>query len=238
LWAALSFVHTDTWRFGFNVTGSREQARDEGLEAARRAVKLDPLDPLGYHALFLALFARGDLKGFREAGNRALELNPNHPDILADFGLHLTLCDEWVAGRLLLKVALALNPAPPDWFWFPFFIWHFEKGEYDAALDMALRSRSDQFFWTHGMHAMAYAALGMRDEAARAVARLLEVYPAFPEMARDELARWVSPERRERTLEALRRSGVPIGADRHIERPARAAGAGRSRDRAKRRSLP
>jgi TolB-like protein len=224
LWAALSMVHNDTWRFGFNVEGSREQARDEALRAARKAVQTDPLNPLGYHALFLVNFARGDLKGFREAGNRAIELNPNHTDILADYGLHLTMCDDWTLGRVFLKVALSLNPEPPDWYWFPFFIWHFENGEYDAALDFALRSQNQAFFWTHGMHAMAYTALDMRDEAAAAVARLLHVYPEFPAKAREELARWVSPERRERTIEVLRRAGLLIPEDDRVASPDQGGG--------------
>lgn len=228
LWAALSMVHNDTWRFGYNVDGAREGARDEALRAARKAIQIDPLNPLGYHALFLANFARGDLKGFREAGNRALELNPNHTDILADYGLHLTMCDDWTLGRLFLKVALTLNPEPPDWYWFPFFIWHFENGEYDAALDFALRSQNQEFFWTHGMHAMAYTALDMRDEAAAAVARLLQVYPEFPAKAREELARWVSPERRERSVEVLRRAGLPIPEDDRVASPDRGGGARRS----------
>jgi len=210
LWAALSFVHTDTWRFGYNVADSRARARDRALDSARQAVKLDPLNSLGYHALFLARFAHDDLKGFHEAGNRCLELNPNDAEALADFGLHLTMCDDWAVGMLLLKVALALNPEPADWFWFPFFAWHFQRGEFDAALDMALRCRSEGFFWTHGMHAVAYSALGMREEAAAAVARLLEAYPEFQRMARDELAHWMSPERQERTLEALRKAGLQV----------------------------
>ena len=229
LWAALSMVHNDTWRFGYNVEGAREQARDEALRAARKAIQIDPLNPLGYHALFLANFARGDLKGFREAGNRAIELNPNHTDILADYGLHLTMCDDWVMGRLFLKVALSLNPEPPDWYWFPFFIWHFENKEYDAALDFALRSQNQEFFWTHGMHAMAYTALGMREEAAAAVARLLQVYPEFPAKAREELALWVSPERRERTIEVLRQAGLLIPEDDRVASPDRGADGRRTR---------
>ena len=210
LWAARSFVHNDAWRFGYGVTDGRDQARDEGFEAARRAVKLDPLHALGYHALFLSCFARGDAAGFRAAGERCLELNANDPDVLADYGLHLTMGDDWGPGMLLLKKALTLNPEPPDWFWFPFFAWHFDRGEFDAALDMALRCQSDGFFWTHAMQAMAYAALRMDEEATGSVKQLLESYPAFPSMARDELARWVSPERQQRTLEALVKAGVPI----------------------------
>jgi|KBSSwiStaDraftv2_1062776.scaffolds.fasta_scaffold20135_2 adenylate cyclase len=210
LWSALSMVHADTWRFGYNVQQTREKALEQALRAARKAVKLDPLDALSYHALFLAHYARGDLKAFRKAGNRALELNPNHVDILADYGLHLTFCDDWDLGRLLLKAALSLNPEPPDWYWFPFFIWHFEHNEFDAALDMALRARNDRFFWTHGMHALAFAALGMRAEAAAAFSRLLETYPGFASVAREELSRWGSPERTERVLGLLRDVGLPI----------------------------
>jgi tetratricopeptide (TPR) repeat protein len=203
-------VSDDTWRFGYNADHGRERALEQALEAARTAVKLDPLDAFGYHALFLASFARGDMKAFRKAANRAIELNPNHVDILADYGLHLTFCDDWRLGRLLLKAALSLNPEPPDWYWFPFFIWHFERNEFDAALDMALRARNERFFWTHGMHALAFAALGMRAEAAAAVSRLLETYPGFASVAREELARWGSPERTERVLGLLRDVGLSI----------------------------
>src|SRR5262249_41203318 len=73
LWAALSFVHNDTWRFGYNVEDSREGARDLAFEAARKAVKLDPFHALGYHALLLSAFARGDTSAFRAAGERCLE---------------------------------------------------------------------------------------------------------------------------------------------------------------------
>ena len=122
----------------------------------------------------------------------------------------MTMSDEWTAGMLLLKKALSLNPEPPDWFWFPFFAWHFDRGEFDAALDMALRCQSEGFFWTHGMHAMAYAALDMGEEAAAAVQQLLEAYPQFPPLAREELARWVSPKRQKLALDMLSRAGVPI----------------------------
>jgi TolB-like protein len=209
LWAALSFVHTDTWRFAYNPAEGREHARDLAFEAARKAVKLDPLHALGYHALFLACFARHDLTGFRAAADRCLELNPNDSDVLADYGLHVILSDEWTVGMLLLKMALSLNPEPPDWYWFPFFLWHFDRGEFDAALDMALRCRSEQFFWTHAMHAAAYSALEMGEEANASIQRLLAVYPEFPRMAREELAHWMNPERQQVFLEALWRAGMP-----------------------------
>jgi hypothetical protein len=60
------------------------------------------------------------------------------------------------------------------------------------------------------MHALAFAALGMRAEAAAAFSRLLETYPGFASVAREELSRWGSPERTERVLGLLRDVGLPI----------------------------
>jgi len=208
--AACSMVYTDMARFGFNVQGTREEALVTGLRFAQTAVKLDPLNPVAYHALFLCQYARGDLKAFREAGKRAVELNPNNTDILADYGLHLILSDDLEPGRLLMKVALALNPEPPDWYWFAFYSLHGARGEDEDALDMALRATNEDFFWTHGMQASAYARLGMKDEARAAVQRLLVIYPDFATKARSELERLVGPGRIERALDALREAGLAV----------------------------
>jgi len=212
LWTVASFLATDTARFGYNADGDRDAALDEALRAARRAIRLDRQDALGYHALFQAHFNRGDLRAFRRAADRALALNPNNSEILADYGTHLTMCDEWDLGMLLLRGALILNPEPPDWYWVPFFSWHFERREFDAALDMALRAQSDGFFWTHAVHAMAYEALGQHEAAHAAITRLLAVYPAFAECAEEELARWVSSKRVGPAVEMLRRAGLPAPA--------------------------
>jgi hypothetical protein len=50
----------------------------------------------------------------------------------------------------------------------------------------------------------------MRAEAAAAVSRLLETYPGFASVAREELARWGSPERTERVLGLLHDVGLSI----------------------------
>jgi len=89
LHAVRAFLYLHMYRFGFNLQGSREEVLQEGFHSARRAVQMDPLNPRAYHALFIAQFSRGDHRAFREAGNRALELNPNDADTLANFGLHL-----------------------------------------------------------------------------------------------------------------------------------------------------
>jgi tetratricopeptide (TPR) repeat protein len=210
LHAVRAFLYLDMYRFGFNLQGTREEALREGLRSAQTAVKMDPLNPKAYHALFLAQFCLGDRLSFRKAGKRALELNPSDPATLADFGLHLILSDEFELGRLFMKVALTLNPEPPDWYWFAFFSLHFARGEFEEALDVALRAQNEDFYWVHCMQAAAYSKLGMKAEALAAVQRLLKLYPNFPSHARTEVARWVSPPRAEGILELLQDAGLEV----------------------------
>ncbi len=208
--AVRAHLYLDMYRFGFNLQGSREQALGEGTRGAHAAVNMDPQNPKAYHALFLAQFAHGDLRGFRESGKRALGLNPNDTDTLADFGLHLIMSEDYELGRLFMKVALALNPEPPDWYWFAFFSLHFARGEFDEALDMALRAQNEAFYWMHCMQATAFAQLGMMDEAAAAVQRLLVLFPDFPAQAQREIERWLSPARAGLVLDNLRRAGLAV----------------------------
>ncbi len=138
-------------------------------------------------------------------------MNSNNSDILADYGVHLMLGDNAARGRLFLKAAMVLNPEPPDWYFAPFFSQHFHRGEYEEALDMALRARNMGFYWTHCMHALAYQALGMHEEARASIERLLAIYPDFPDKVHEELRRWTDAERMQRALQVLRAAGLPDG---------------------------
>jgi TolB-like protein/Tfp pilus assembly protein PilF len=208
LHAVRAVLYVDMFRFGFNLRETRERALQEASDSSHQAVQLDPLNPKAHHALFLTHFCHGDLDAFRKAGKRALELNPNDTATLADFGLHLILIEDFDLGRLLMKAAMMLNPEPPDWYWFAFFSLHFSRGEFDEALDMALRAQNEDFYWVHFMHAAAYRKLGMMQEARAAVKRLLALYPDFPSHARREIECWMSPERAGETLDLLRDVGL------------------------------
>ena len=59
------------------------------------------------------------------------------------------LLDEWDEGMLLLKVSLALNPEPADWFWFPFVTWHQMRG---LLVDARQRQVDERHVVTSGEH--------------------------------------------------------------------------------------
>jgi tetratricopeptide (TPR) repeat protein len=106
---------------------------------------------------------------------------------------------------------MALNPNHADWYHFPIVFDHFNKGEYDQALVNAQKMNLPRFFWAHATRAAIFGHLGRRDDAEKAVAELLALYPDFTDHARDELRKWnFAPDLIERTIDGLRKAGLDI----------------------------
>lgn len=113
-WAVLANVYAQEYRQRFNPRPQLYDPLARSLDAARRAVEIEPRNPTAQLMLANALFDRRDLVGFKAAGERAIALNPNDPDILAHFGTRLTYMGEWVHGVPLVTKAIALNPEFPE----------------------------------------------------------------------------------------------------------------------------
>ena len=126
-WAMLAIVYGDEVRGNFSLGRSTEPL-DRALKAAQRAVEIDPANATGHHALFLTHFNRSELPAFRDAAEKALALNPNYPDLLADFGMCLGFSGEWDRGRGFVQRALELSPHPPGWYRSFFAIDHYLRG--------------------------------------------------------------------------------------------------------------
>jgi Tfp pilus assembly protein PilF len=88
--AVLANVYAQEHRQGFNPRPELYDPRERSLAAARaRGRDLEPRNPTAQLMLANALFDRHDVVGFRAAGERAISLKPNDPDVLAHFGLRL-----------------------------------------------------------------------------------------------------------------------------------------------------
>jgi TolB-like protein/Tfp pilus assembly protein PilF len=207
-WATLSYVYLDEERKAFNP---RANSLDRGLEAARRAVDLDPRSGEAHQALAMAHLHRHELDLFFIEADRSLALNPNDPDALAELGEAMIYMGEQGRGLPLVKKAFALDPAPPGWFHFPLFEHHYQRGEYQEALSHAQRINMPEFFSNHLALVFAYSALGRLDEARASVAELRKVYPGFTiATAVQEMRSYNAPDEIiERKTEALRRAGLP-----------------------------
>ena len=209
-WAALAETYLDKLIFGFDPRPEGD-ALERALDAAQRAVMIDPENSMAYHVLSNTHFHRGDLDEFKAAGTRGIALNPNHADMLSDFGIRLCCIGEWDRGRELADKAIALSPTHPGWFHGAAVLDHYHKGEYEAALAEAKQFRSPGLVWHFVMLAMCYGQLGRGQEAGAACDEVNAMMPDFAEHAWTHLAAWNFPEDFKRAVvEGLVKAGLRI----------------------------
>ena len=89
LWAALAEVYYDEYRFGYNPRPGAPL--DRALMAADRAVKLAPQSQTAYRTLAQTRFFRGERDAFFAGVEKAIQLNPNEPTVLAALGTWVLL---------------------------------------------------------------------------------------------------------------------------------------------------
>lgn len=210
-WQALTYLYLDEYRYGYNPRPVSEGAPlDRAMAAAQRSVTLSPTDARSYQALYSVLFLRGDLAGFRKAGEQALALNPNNPDIIADFGGKLAFSGDWAAGLPKVNEAIALNPGHPGWYYVSLVLDAYRREDYRGAIALTDRMNMPDHARTQAFLAMSYGQLGDEAGAAEARERLTVLDPAFARDPEGELQRW-GLERGliARCLDGLTKAGLP-----------------------------
>lgn len=151
---------------------------EKTFETARRSVALDPSLDFGYWALGAAHLAAGDNQQSLAKFNKALELNPNNSDVLANTAWPLSFSGN--PGKAIDNVerAMRLNPHHPDWYWWGLGIAHFTAGNYSEAieaLERMVRSNSESLAYL----AASLAAQGKKVEAGGAFDEILKLEPRF-----------------------------------------------------------
>lgn len=212
-WALLSRVYLDEHQQVFNP---RPNSLARAHNAAQHAINLEPNNQRAHEALAMVAFFRRDLDAFYSSAERAVELNPNYENTLAEMGT-LIVYSNWTnpekreRGLALVKKAMALNPSHPDWYRLPVAWVYWWKGEYGEAVAEAKKINMPDYFWTHKLLAVIYAGLGRKDEAATAVANVLKLRPDMPLAIRAEWRKWNVPEEViDRVIADLRRAGMNI----------------------------
>jgi adenylate cyclase len=208
-WAMLSVLYLDEDRFGFNPKSGALAPLDRALEAAHRAVALDPDNVRALQALMTTLFFRQEVEESLRVGERALALNPNDTELLAEFGTRLAESGEWARGGALVEQALARNPGHSDYYRGILALCDYMQGDYNRALANIRRANLGKFHIYHAVAAVIYAELGMASEAVEAGARFARMSPRFIANLSAELTkRNFRPEDRARLLASLRKAGV------------------------------
>ena len=208
-WASLALVYVLEYSIAFD--GPRD-AVERGLEAARRAVELDPTSAWAHLALARGLFFQQDVDQAIDEALEAVRLNPMNADIVGTAGYYIAFAGQRDTGRALIDRAIALNPVHPTWYLIPDFYEYYANRDYDRALEVAKESAAGRASWrSHMRLAIAHAQVGELAESQAALEELLAGQPDFPRFFRDWAEKWnFAPEEVQHVIEGLRKAGLDI----------------------------
>lgn len=150
-------------------------------------------------------FFQKDKGKFQAEAQRALDLNPNDPEILAEVGHYMSFLGEYDRGSGLSDRAKKLNPLHPGWYHFSAALAHFNQRRYDDVLGDIQRISMPEFYWSHLLNAAAYGHLG-RKQATASLAKMKAMKSNFSAVA--EINKWNLPPRDcEHIMDGLRKAG-------------------------------
>nr|WP_210333619.1 hypothetical protein [Rhizobium sp. ARZ01] len=212
-WALLSLTYIDELRFRYRLQTPSPPPIDVAVQAAERAVQLDPQSVRALQAQMLAYFFRGDVDTAIAVGERALTINPNDTELSGEYGFRLALSGQWQRGCALVKETVGRNPGPIGYFQVALSVCSYIDRDYGGAerwVRMADLRESPIY------HIILTAILGQQGKLAEAQEErnwLTAHAPEFLDGIRKEIAmRFHRPEDQERIYDGLRKAGMKIPA--------------------------
>jgi adenylate cyclase len=179
-WAQLAeALRVELSHFGDSYEGTYPEKLDRALEAANRAVSLNPDSPRVRRVLGLLLLLKGDRDGFFEAAETALALGGDR-SVEGEIGFWFVWTGRLELGAALLRRAIDLDPksAMKDWHQ-ALAEYHFYNGEYELALAESRKGATPQYWWSVILDVANLTKLGRTEEADRARDRLYALRPGI-----------------------------------------------------------
>ena len=204
-YANLSVVHG--FLHSYNWTEDTDHSLEIALEMARKAVALSPDDYFSHWALAKAYKKIRDFDRAMAEYERALELNSNDANLLADMAELLVQIGRAEDGVAQCKLAMRINPRYPDWYLWNLGWAQYFAGEYEEAL-ASLKRMSNPPNGARRTHAAVLVRLGRVEEARAVIAAFREQSPDFTVSTMENFA-FQNRTYLERWMEDLRTAGLP-----------------------------
>jgi TolB-like protein len=202
-----SFVHAYAWRASTLIVRYWDDLNpkilQQAVDCANKALSLDEFDAWCHQAMGFVSLHSGKIELAGMHFERAISLNPNDVNILADYANWLCYAGRFDEAMECLDRAMQRDPFPPAWMWevrgSVLLLTHC----YEEAI-IAFQKAPIENFFTHACLAAAYAWAG-HTESAR-----FEL--ALARQGREEtlyaiMAHFPNP-RRDHILEGLRKAGL------------------------------
>jgi len=201
----MAWVHATDAMYGWS--DNPEKSLELALKLAQKCYAMSDK---GYKAHWLLGYVYLQLRDFDRATteyDRALALNSNDADFLAQMARALTYLGRSEQAIAQLKKAMRMNPRHPEWYWNVLGLAYYEVGQYDEAL-ATLKQNNKPLFSTHSTLAAVYVRLGRIEEARAEVSKILEINPDYT-LKSVKLLPYKDEIRRKRLINDLRTAGVP-----------------------------
>jgi TolB-like protein len=153
---------------------SVEEAASKMMDAAEKAVKLDPNDGLTHQVLGMAYAYQGKPEQSLAELNRAETLAPSDADLLLSIAWSLPQFGESGRAVSLAERSLRLNPHYPDWYNQGLSLVFFFGRQYDRSVKYRLLVK-EPLALDYAFLAMAYAYMGRASDAEKAAANVAKL---------------------------------------------------------------
>jgi adenylate cyclase len=184
------------------------EAGETALARARKAVEFDPFDYANHWDLAFVLW---NLHHFGQAlteYRRAISLNPNDADLLAEMAETLAYWGEPQEAVRQLRKAMQINPFHPDWYRWNLGWALFSARQYEDSL-AELAQMSELPSNVHLIMAADHVRLRQHVEAAAAVTAFLQREPGYTLARLKMRTAFRRPEDEQHWLDAVREAGLP-----------------------------
>lgn len=186
-------------------------ALEQAHKFALLAIERDDAEAWGYYALAGYFHCRKQSDSCIAQFSRALELNPNDPDILSDYGFALSYSGLSEEALEVTMRAKRLNPFPPDWYLANRGQVYYDAGRYDEAINTLESIRQIDTVNIRIYLAASHIALGHKNEAQQSIGRALALDPnvTVGKVTSPEMAPYKNDADLARFRKHLREAGLP-----------------------------
>lgn len=178
------YVHAYAWRASTLVVKSwfdeQSDILQQAMACAEMALSLDDSDASCHHAMGFVSLHSGKLALAGMHFERAMSLNPNDVNIIADYANWLGYKGRFEESLHFLDKAMERDPFPPAWIWEIHAMVLLQSKRYEeaiAAFNKASIPREN--FFTHALLAATYAWAGQMENARHEITLTLEAKPDF-----------------------------------------------------------
>ena len=178
------------------------------FETAQKALALDATDNWSHWVVGAVLLYQGQHQRARAAYDRALELNPNDADVLAQFGGFLNYVGESEEAVATIERAMRLNPHCPWWYLWLLGWAEQLAGRPERAIAVIERI-GNPIAEARLIRVVGLMMLGREAEARDEAAEVLRLKPGFTVRQFAVAQPYQDPSRLEETAARMRAAGIP-----------------------------